>query len=136
MPMFTRETLDAFAREALPEADMATVEKGTRAGPVAAALLREVLAAADPGDHTVGGVWRRERLSCPSREQLGNYLLNAGDADLWRYVDFHLTTVGCTFCRANLDDLRARRDADARAADDRRRQIFASSAGLLPAGGK
>ena len=60
----------------------------------------------DRGEHTVGAIWRRERVSCPTRDQLGGYLLGAGDDDLLKYVRFHLEVVGCPYCQANLDDLR------------------------------
>jgi hypothetical protein len=130
--MFTRETMRAVIQEALPEPDMANVEKTTRDCPVAQALHRDVLALMDAGEHSVGGVWRRERLSCPGREQLGSYLLNAGDAELWQYIDFHLKTICCEWCLANLDDLRRQQQAQDKASIKRRKQIFASSAGLLP----
>jgi len=58
------------------------------------------------GEHTAGAIWRRERVSCPTREQLGGYLLEAGDPELLDYVRFHLEEIGCPYCQANLDDLR------------------------------
>jgi hypothetical protein len=61
----------------------------------------------DRGEHSVGAIWRRERLSCPTREQLGQHLLGAAPPDLGDYIEFHLETVGCPYCLANLDDLKA-----------------------------
>ena len=132
MSLFTRETMLAFIQEALPEAALAAVEKATRDSPVALALHRELLSQNDAGEHSVGGVWRRERLSCPAREQLGKYLLQAGDVELFHYIDFHLTVVGCELCSANLDDLRQQQKEKDKTASRRRKQIFASSAGLIP----
>src|SRR5437588_628849 len=79
------------------------------------ALFNQLRQDADRGEHSVGGIWRRERLSCPNREQLGGFLLQALDPDLLEYIEFHLTTVGCAFCGANLDDLK-RLQAEAPAA--------------------
>jgi hypothetical protein len=133
MAMFTRETMWAFIQEALPEADLAVVEKATRGCPVAQALHQDMLARGDAGEHSVGGIWRRERLSCLTREQLGGYLLGATDVELSQYIEFHLKTIACECCVANLEDLRRQQGARDTASARRRQQIFASSAGLLPA---
>ena len=85
---------------------MATVEKALRASKELHVLLGEVRDEEDRGEHSVGAIWRRERVSCPARDQLGGYLLGAGDADLLDYVQFHLETIGCPYCLANLDDLK------------------------------
>ena len=65
---------------------------------VASLLDRQV----EPGEHSVGAIWRRQRLSCPPREQLGSYLLGVLDDDVQNYIQFHLQTIGCAFCLANL----------------------------------
>lgn len=51
-------------------------------------------------------VWQSERLSCPKRSTVGRYVLGTLEPGWHAYVDFHLNTLGCHFCRANLDDLR------------------------------
>lgn len=130
--MFIQDTLRAFILETLPEAEMTAIEKVLRDSPLVQALHREMLTQVDAGEHSVGGVWRRERLTCPTREQLGSYLLQAGDADLWQYIDFHLKTVCCEWCLANLDDLTRQQQAQDRQAAKRRQQIYTSSAALLP----
>ena len=68
--------------------------------------LYYAIAAPNRGEHSIGAVWRRDRLSCPTRDQLGAYLLQALDPDLIDYIAFHLQTVGCPYCQANLDDLK------------------------------
>ncbi|MGE5295167.1 MAG: RNA polymerase sigma factor, partial [Solirubrobacterales bacterium] len=50
-------------------------------------------------------VWEAERLSCPKRSTLGAFLLESLSAEWFDYVDFHLTTMGCHFCRASFKDL-------------------------------
>jgi RNA polymerase sigma factor (sigma-70 family) len=51
-------------------------------------------------------VWQSLRLSCPKRSTIGAYVLGTLDKEWHAYVDFHLQTLGCHFCRANLQDLR------------------------------
>ncbi len=131
MPEITREVLRDYLNDALPDAELTAVEKAVREQPAVQKLLQQVREEIDRGEHSVGAVWRRERLSCPTREQLGGFLLQALDPDLFDYVEFHLQTVGCPYCQANLDDLK-RMQADPpgpRAA--RRRRIVDSSTGVL-----
>jgi RNA polymerase sigma factor (sigma-70 family) len=52
-------------------------------------------------------VWQTNRLSCPKRSTIGAYLLGTLEDDWNQYIDFHLNTLGCHTCRANLDDLKA-----------------------------
>ncbi len=51
-------------------------------------------------------VWEAGRMSCPKRSTIGAFLLETLDSAWHDYVGFHLNTLGCNFCRANLDDLR------------------------------
>jgi hypothetical protein len=81
--------------------------------------------------HSLGEVWRRHRLSCPPRQQLGSYLLESLDADLAAYIRFHLEVIGCRYCQANLADLANRQEEAREAVETRRRKIFDSSAGYL-----
>jgi hypothetical protein len=103
----TRQVLRDFVEDDLPDAEKAAVEKAVRRDPDLAALLKDVRDELDRGEHSVGAIWRRERLSCPTREQLGQHLLGAAAPDLGDYIDFHLETVGCPYCLANLEDLKA-----------------------------
>ncbi|MFO0802243.1 MAG: hypothetical protein U0791_03870 [Gemmataceae bacterium] len=106
MAAITRQMLRDYLHDALPEAEMAAVEKSLRGSKELHLLLGEVRDEEDRGEHSVGAIWRRERVSCPSRDQLGGYLLGAGDEDLLAFVRFHLETIGCPYCLANLDDLK------------------------------
>ena len=58
--------------------------------------------------HTLGSIWRRTRLTCPSRQQLGSYLLDALDPELASYIKFHIDVVECPYCQANFADLERR----------------------------
>ncbi|MBE0534692.1 MAG: sigma-70 family RNA polymerase sigma factor [Phycisphaerae bacterium] len=57
-------------------------------------------------------VWEAGRMSCPKRSTIGAYLLETLDGAWHDYVGFHLNTLGCQFCRANLEDLRKQTAAD------------------------
>jgi hypothetical protein len=130
----TRHQLEAYLDEALSDAETAQVEQALRDSEVLRRQLRALLQDRDRGEHSIGAVWRRQRLSCPSREQLGSYLLEALDAGLQDYVDFHLNTIHCPYCRANLADLKSLQAEPATRTQQRRKRFFESSAGLLRAG--
>ena len=90
--------------------------------------MRTIVVERDRGDHSIGAIWRRCRLTCASREQLGSYLLGVLDPGHQAYLDFHLQAVACPFCQANLTDLQALQQKDAPQAQQRRRRFFQSSA--------
>jgi hypothetical protein len=129
---FTNADLEAFLDEALPSEMMAAFEDALRRDEELAARLAAAIGRRDAGVHTLGAIWRRHRLSCPSREELGSYLLEVLDADRGGYIKFHLETIGCRYCAANLEDLRAD-EAASESADSkkRRHRYFQSSAGYL-----
>lgn len=74
-------------------------------------------------------VWESHRLSCPKRSTLGAFLLEALPPEWFDYVDFHLATVGCHFCRASYKDLQERQNG--RQPDRFRRRIMTSTVGFL-----
>jgi hypothetical protein len=106
MAAVTRQMLRDYLHDALPESQMVVVEKALRGSQELCQLLSEVRDEEDRGEHSVGAIWRRERVSCPTRDQLGGFLLGAGDTDLLDYIQFHVETIGCPYCLANLDDLK------------------------------
>jgi DNA-binding phage protein len=131
MSEITREKLHAYLDDALTDAETAQIEQALRASEALRRSLRQAIQERDRGDHSLGAVWRRERLTCPSREQLGSYLLQVLEDAQQEYVDFHLKTVACPFCLANLADLQALQKEPAPQAKERRRRFFQSSAGFL-----
>src|SRR4051794_2104120 len=106
MPHFTQAELEAYLDEALSPPDMAAMEAALRARPDLLQQLSTINARRDAGIHSLGEIWRRNRLSCPPREQFGSYLLGALDEETTRYLKFHLGVIGCRYCQANHDDLR------------------------------
>jgi DNA-binding phage protein len=131
MISITREMLNAYLDDALNDKETAQVEQALRESDPLRWQLRALIQERDRGEHSIGMVWRRERLSCPSREQLGSYLLRVLDDGQQEYIHFHLQTIGCPYCLANLADLEARLKEPAPKAEQRRRRYFESSAGYL-----
>lgn len=123
--------LEAYLEEALTPAQMATIEQELRGQPDLLNRLSEINSRRDAGMHSLGEIWRRNRISCPTREQLGSYLLGALDDEQSDYVRFHLATVGCRLCHANLHDLERRQAESNESVVVRRRKYFDSSAGYL-----
>src|SRR5256885_10918197 len=127
MTEITREHLRAYLDDALTDAELARVEQELRDSEALRGQLKLVMQERDRGEHSVGAVWRRARLSCPSREQLGSFLLQALEPGFQDYVEFHLQTIGCPYCQANLADLQARQADAAPQVQQRRRRFFQSS---------
>ena len=133
MATISREMLESYVEDALNTHETAQVEQALRQSEPLRLQLRNVIQELDRGEHSLGAVWRRQRLTCPSREQLGSYLLEALDKDHQDYVDFHLEIIGCAFCQANLTDLKSHQKSKSTETRKRRKRYFESSAGLLRA---
>jgi hypothetical protein len=131
MANITRELLDAYLDDSLSDTETAHVETALRQSDLLRKQLKNVLQERDRGEHSIGAIWRRQRMTCPTREQLGSFLLKVLDDDLNDYLDFHLHTIGCSFCLANYADLEARHKEPAPQAQKRRRRYFESSANYL-----
>jgi hypothetical protein len=133
MPEITREQLAGYLDEALNDADSAQIEQALRQSEPLRRQLRTLMLERDRGEHSVGAIWRRRRLTCPTREQLGSFLLGVHEPDFQDYIEFHLRTIGCSYCLANLADLEALQREDTTQVRQRRRRYFESSAGFLQA---
>jgi len=129
---FSNSELEAFLDESLPVERMTAIEDGLRHSNELQQRLAAINGRRDAGVHSLGEIWRRHRLSCPTREQLGSYLLGVLPREAAGYTKFHLETIGCRFCSASLVDLKARQSAsEAEIAERRRHKYFQSSAGYL-----
>ena len=131
---FTQSELEAYLDEALPAAEMARVEKALRADGALAGRLTAIHARRNAGVQSLGEIWRGERLTCATREQLGGYLLRTLPEPLAAYIRFHLEQVGCRSCQANLADLESQQAESAAAVQSRRQRYFQSSVGRLRPG--
>jgi hypothetical protein len=127
---FTQAELEAYLDEALAPAEMAEVEAQLRDQKELTSRLEAIHSRRDAGVHSLGEIWRRHRVSCPDRETLGSYLLQILEPGQQKYLEFHLTQLGCRYCLANLADLESRH-AKIEDTTQRRERYFRSSAGLL-----
>ncbi len=129
---FTTAELEAFLDESLPVERMAAIEQALRGSDALQQRLTEINGRRDAGVHSLGEIWRRHRLSCPTRDQLGSFLLGVLPNVEIDYVTFHLETIGCRYCTASLEDLRrAQSAAETEGAVRRRQRYFQSSVGRL-----
>lgn len=127
---FTSTALEAYLDEDLPPAEMARIEQAARKDPKLSERLSEINTRRNAGIHTLGEIWRRNRLTCARREQLGGFLLGTLDKPTAAYMKFHLEVIECRVCHANLEDLKTRR----KQTDEtvfRQKRYFESSVGYL-----
>ena len=128
---FSNSELEGFLDELLPIEQMAAIEDALRQSDALQKRVTAINGRRDAGVHSLGEIWRRHRLSCPPRDQLGSYLLGVLPREAADYVKFHLETIGCRYCCANIADLEAQQTAAEAEVAERRRKYFQSSAGYL-----
>lgn len=137
MPSLSSADLEAYLNEELPVDQASLIEEKLREQPQLRQKLLEILARRDAGVHSLGEIWRRQRITCPTRPQLQQYLLGVlPSAEEANYITFHLEQIGCRLCAANLADLsqaseEAEQSADQEQSMTRRRKYFQSSVGRL-----
>jgi RNA polymerase sigma factor (sigma-70 family) len=94
--------------------------------------VAKVLKGGDGGDERedslLSEIWEQYRPSCPKRTTLGGYLLGTLDEPWTGYIRFHVETLGCRFCTANLDDLRRETQG---AQDAFRERVLQSTVGFF-----
>ena len=66
MKTISREQLHAYLDDALSESDLAMIEQALRESESLRQRLRQAMQERDRGDHSLGAVWRRDRLTCPN----------------------------------------------------------------------
>jgi hypothetical protein len=123
-----------YLADALPPEQSARVEKALRDSAQLRARLEDVRNNREDSQlHTLGAIWHRCRLTCPSRQQLGSYLLDALDPALAGYIRFHIDVVECPYCQANLIDLETQSKGSSapQVSKSRQHRILKSSQHLL-----
>ncbi len=55
--------------------------------------------------NTIPNIWETCRPTCPKYSTLGRFIREDLDPVWFEYIDFHLTSFGCHFCRASYKDL-------------------------------
>jgi len=133
---FSSAELEAYLDEALPAEQMARIEQALRSDANLVRQLAAINGRRDAGVHSLGEIWRRHRVSCATREQLGSYVLGVLPQEATDYLTFHLEVIGCRVCRANLADLQKQQAEAGDVVQTRRRKYFQSSAGYLRPGKK
>lgn len=123
--------LQRFLDEALPAEEMSQLEQLLRSDRSLQLRVREIIGQREAGLHSLGEIWRRNRHSCPTREQLGGFLLRALPESQVQYIQFHIDTIGCRVCKANLEDLKRQRTEDRQARTTRQSRYFQSSVGYI-----
>ncbi|WP_437230080.1 hypothetical protein SH661x_001772 [Planctomicrobium sp. SH661] len=131
----TDSELLAYLDETLSVQQSAHIEKLLREQPDLRAHTALLSRQRDHGGHTVGEIWRRGRLSCLSRSQLESYLLKNSPEELADYIEFHLQTIQCRYCLANIEDLQ-RSQQTGNSEQRLQKRYFDSSAGLLRSRGR
>ena len=128
---FTEIELEAYLDESLAPPEMLEIEAAIRKTPALVEQLTAINGRRNSGIHTLGEIWRRHRVSCITREQLGSYLLGVLAPEHADYVRFHIEKIGCRICGANLADLQRQQQEAGDNAIGRRKKYFQSSAGYL-----
>jgi len=128
---FSEADLEAYLDESLAPEQAARIEEALADSPELSSQLQDLNGRRNAGRYSVADIWRRGRLSCPTRSHWGSYLLSALDDDEAGYMRFHLEVVGCRYCQANVADLQAQQADSDDTASARRRKYFKSSAGYL-----
>src|SRR5438105_13804217 len=124
---FTNAELEAYLDESLSAERMAAVEDALRQSEDLQQRLIAINGRRDAGVHSLGEIWRRHRLSCPSRQQLGSYLLGVLPRDESDYIKFHIETIQCRYCTASVGDLKSQHSAAETDVAHRRQKYFHSS---------
>ena len=93
--------------------------------------LASDLAATSAPESLLTEVWEDRRPTCPKRSTLGRRLLGTLEEPWSAYVAFHVETLGCRFCRANVDDLKAAAAEGEAATPSRQDRMFQSTVGFF-----
>lgn len=128
---FSTSDLEAFLDESLPAERMAAVENALRNDGELQKQLTTINGRRDAGVHSLGEIWRRHRLSCPSRDQLGSFLLGVLSSEESDYITHHINSIECRYCAASIEDLKVQQSAAANDVTQRRQKYFQSSVGHL-----
>jgi anti-sigma factor RsiW len=130
---FSDDDLLAWLDEQLPVERMTALEQALRDSDELRKRVAAVSRRRDSGVHSVGEIWRRNRLSCPDREALGSWIFGVLDDNIEQYIDFHVNTVGCRLCQAMVSEFESvQQEQDEEPRVERTRRFYESSAGLLP----
>lgn len=125
----TINQLDAYLDDAVNQEEAARIEQAIREYPELQQEALKLLQNRDRGQHTIGAIWRREQLTCPSQEEIRLFILEGLDDNMMDYLEFHLETLECPQCKATYTALK---DSSNGEEQERQQRIFKGSTGTLP----
>ncbi len=128
---YTDEELLAYLEERLASDVSREIEEELRTSPELKSRLGVILATQEDASVAIGAVWSRARLSCPDRAQWSSYVLKLMEDQAYAdYLQFHLETIGCRYCQAQVEDLSSALLPDPQK-QARQKKHFESSIGTL-----
>lgn len=80
-------------------------------------------------DSMLTRMWEEHRPSCPKRSTVGKWMMGTLEREWADYVAFHIEKLGCRFCQANQEDLRA--DTEPNQVNATHQRIMQSSVGFF-----
>ncbi len=101
----TDAQLFAFLDESLSIEQSNVIEQELRSNKDLLNRLSRIIENENRGVHSLAAIWRRGRISCPTREELGSYLLGALEEAEHDYITFHLEVIRCSYCTSSAIDL-------------------------------
>ena len=131
----TDHELEGYLDEAIPGERMSAIEAALRGDEALRKRLAGVIGRRDAGVHSLAEIWRSHRVTCPTRDEWGAYLMGVCAQEQEDYYQFHLQDLGCRWCTANVEDLKQRAAADSDPSQleirKRRERYFQSSVGHI-----
>lgn len=108
-PAYSREYIHAYIDGALSPEEADAFTSMAYGDSELRGKIRTVQTEFDYHNHTVGSLWRRNQLTCPSDQDIVDYqrgalaIINPEIAD---YVQFHLTSIRCIYCISTAAELK------------------------------
>ena len=110
---------------------MAAIEEALRNNPDMGHQLVAIHGRRDAGVHTLGEIWRRHRLTCPSREKITLYIDGKISGEEANYIKFHLEEIHCRLCVASYEDIKISRQTDDEETESRHQRFLDRSSTYL-----
>ncbi len=128
IPTFSDAELLSWVAESLDVQRSTAMESALRDSAELQQRLSELVVQHESGQLDLAEIWRRRRLTCPSRSTWSAWLVGRIGGEFREYLEFHLDQLGCRFCAANVADLQSSGDPES---NQRVRKFFETSVGRL-----
>jgi len=107
--VYSREYIHAHIDGALSQEETDAFDLEAQVNSELRGQIRAVQSEFDYHNHTVGSLWRRNQLTCPSDQDIADYLrggLAIINPEIADYVQFHLTSIRCIYCISTAAELK------------------------------